>query len=373
MPQRFLTSLHYIQKKLRNKYILWSIITVLAISITILVIVFYDTGTRAKIHGTANETLYKVPESVTLNGMLIQFEEAATTDTVVHYEVSGGSAVQGEDYELFGNSISVPPGKTETTIPLRVVNDQLREPNETITFNIFTESGGTLESSITVTYTILDDDDTNGSYVQGTAVLPAAVPDLQLWLDSRDESTLNLTTNNLTEWKDKSKQNNHFTQPNATYQPAYDAEEKAIVFDGSDDFLSNSDILTTTDFTNQEVTMIAVYKPDNDTQYSVTDTGSSTSGYWRYSSNNHGYFDEFRSKRLEQTPPDMPSSGKHIVTMQSAPGTGTYKIWLDNELKTQKDPEWGVQNDFLIGKGAHGGPLRGNVYALVVYNRALTE
>jgi hypothetical protein len=312
----------------------------------------------------------KVPESVELNGILVALQNPATSDVTVNYQVTGGTAVSGEDYELPNGNVTIPAGKSEATIPIKIINDDVYEPNETIEISL-SNSGGSLVNDSVVKYTILNED-TSGYYVQGAATLPSAVSDLQLWLESRDETTLNLDTGDkVTEWADKSGQNNHFTQTDPNYQPTYDNTDKALIFDGSDDFLSNSDILVSTDFTNQEVTMIAVYEP-NDTNYSLTDTGSSTSGYWRYSGNGNGYFDDFRSVRLESNPTDMPSSGKHVVTMQSDNTANTYKVWLNNDLKTQVTPNWGVQTDFLLGKGG-GGPLNGKVYALALYNRALND
>jgi hypothetical protein len=50
---------------------------------------------------------------------------------------------------------------------------------------------------------------------------PSEIPGLQLWLDAADSSTLTLSGNNISQWRDKSGSNNNATQVNSLIQPTY--------------------------------------------------------------------------------------------------------------------------------------------------------
>lgn len=64
-----------------------------------------------------------------------------------------------------------------------------------------------------------------------------------LWLDASDSSTITIQTG-VSEWRDKSGFNRHFTQSSTTLQPAYQVERfnrlNCIRYDGSNDTLSRT-------------------------------------------------------------------------------------------------------------------------------------
>ena len=74
---------------------------------------------------------------------------------------------------------------------------------------------------------------------------PAALgSDLALWLDAADSSTITLNGSTVSQWNDKSGNARHATQGTAASQPTYSQNQlsgkPAVVFDGTDDFMSVS-------------------------------------------------------------------------------------------------------------------------------------
>jgi hypothetical protein len=64
---------------------------------------------------------------------------------------------------------------------------------------------------------------------------PRFVPNVLLWLDAADSSTLTLSGSNVTEWRDKSGNNLTFTTPGT--QPTYNSTDKAVVFNGTSSYM----------------------------------------------------------------------------------------------------------------------------------------
>ena len=66
--------------------------------------------------------------------------------------------------------------------------------------------------------------------------------DLALWLDAADADTITLNGSNVSQWDDKSGNGRNVSQAVAAQQPAYDAVNKIITFDGSNDYLFNATV-----------------------------------------------------------------------------------------------------------------------------------
>jgi len=62
---------------------------------------------------------------------------------------------------------------------------------------------------------------------------PAELTDLALWLDAADSSTITLNGSTVSQWDDKSGNNNNASQATATLQPSLSGND--IIFDGADD------------------------------------------------------------------------------------------------------------------------------------------
>ena len=79
--------------------------------------------------------------------------------------------------------------------------------------------------------------------------------DLALWLDADDAKTITIHGSHVSQWDDKSGNENHVVQANATQQPRYTAG--LVSFDGSNDQLFASTPILTADNTGT-VTMFSV-------------------------------------------------------------------------------------------------------------------
>ena len=71
---------------------------------------------------------------------------------------------------------------------------------------------------------------------------PAELPNLALWLDAADSSTITLNGSTVSQWNDKSGNARHASQPTAANQPTYTANglngKPVVTFDGSNDFMT---------------------------------------------------------------------------------------------------------------------------------------
>jgi len=73
---------------------------------------------------------------------------------------------------------------------------------------------------------------------------PTFVPDLTLWLDAAAKTSLVLTVSNeVSEWRDKSGQGNHFTQSTTANKPIYNESNIAVEYSTSDHKLDITSLL----------------------------------------------------------------------------------------------------------------------------------
>lgn len=73
---------------------------------------------------------------------------------------------------------------------------------------------------------------------------PGSLPNLKLWLDAADTSTISLSGTSVTQWRDKSDNGYNFGQSTASAQPTSGVTTKnglnVITFDGGDNLISSS-------------------------------------------------------------------------------------------------------------------------------------
>ncbi|MCU0567249.1 MAG: M10 family metallopeptidase C-terminal domain-containing protein, partial [Oculatellaceae cyanobacterium Prado106] len=106
-----------------------------------------------------NVTLALTGSPLAENGGVATVTATLSTPTTVPVVIGlgfGGSATNGVDYTPSANSITIAPGGTIGTITLTGVPDTLTEPNEAITVDIATVTGGTEATPQTVTASIAD-------------------------------------------------------------------------------------------------------------------------------------------------------------------------------------------------------------------------
>lgn len=101
---------------------------------------------------SGNEATISVSLPVTLSG-------PSFLPVEVNYVASAGTAASNVDYTLAAGTLTWSPGETSQSIRLRVIDDSLSEPDETVVVTLSSPNGATLGTA-THTYTILDNDRT---------------------------------------------------------------------------------------------------------------------------------------------------------------------------------------------------------------------
>ena len=168
------------------------------------------------------------------------------------------------------------------------------------------------------------DDDNDG--ISDTVELLSI--DAALWLDASDPSSITKDSNGLvSQWNDKSGNNNHATQGSSGNQPAYqangwDGTKPALYLDGSND---NMTINGT--YTNNSGVAIMVYKPDNDNLYGLFTENRNS---WTLYSNNSSYGSTFRTVRLENVANgQMSSNDPNIYMIEANSSAPIYTMYRD--------------------------------------------
>ena len=96
-------------------------------------------------------------ESVTNVNIPINLSESTGTSTTVDYSISG-TASGSLDYTLANGTLTIPKGETNTNISLPIINDTLKEGDETVIITLSNVVGAILGTNSIFTYTITDDD-----------------------------------------------------------------------------------------------------------------------------------------------------------------------------------------------------------------------
>lgn len=133
---------------------------------------------------TANERDCVLTFNITLSGPYGR-------DVGIHVGTEDGSALSGADYDVVAGTVVVPAGEIESTVYVRLIDDNLRESEETLVL-LLSEESGTLHLPSTATGTIVDDDRGEGSrtvsdlyagWWQSCAIVSG---ELYCWGSSRD-------------------------------------------------------------------------------------------------------------------------------------------------------------------------------------------
>lgn len=124
----------------------------------------------------------------TLTFWLSDFSEKPINATL---EVTGGTAVSGSDYQLLSNSLSITPYGGFSSATIRIVNDAVEEPDETIEFTVVDAVNCTPAESPLV-FTIRNDDFTDPNGDADGDGMPYGY-ELQFGLNPyRDDATLDI-------------------------------------------------------------------------------------------------------------------------------------------------------------------------------------
>jgi hypothetical protein len=97
-------------------------------------------------------------ESVTSVDLPISILFASYQDTTVSYTVTGGTATSTDDFVLASGTATITAGTTSTNISLSIIDDTLKEINETVIVELSSPVNSTLGVNTIYTYTITDND-----------------------------------------------------------------------------------------------------------------------------------------------------------------------------------------------------------------------
>ncbi|MDB9841369.1 autotransporter domain-containing protein [Gammaproteobacteria bacterium] len=98
-------------------------------------------------------------ESVTSAGITLELSAASGQNVTVNYAVTGTASGSGTDYTLSSGTATINAGETTGTITIAsIVNDLMKEANETVILTLSSPGNATLGSDDIHTYTITDDD-----------------------------------------------------------------------------------------------------------------------------------------------------------------------------------------------------------------------
>ena len=90
-------------------------------------------------------------------GIAVTLSQTSSVPVTVDYRVIGGTAPASR-YSLPPGTLVIPPKNSVALIPLKIINDGMVEPPQTIRVALFNPTNATLDAIKIHTYTILDDD-----------------------------------------------------------------------------------------------------------------------------------------------------------------------------------------------------------------------
>mgnify|MGYP001085340912 CR=1 FL=1 len=97
-------------------------------------------------------------ESVTPVNLSVSLSASYVETVTVDFAVTGGTAVNPDDFTIAASPLTFNPGVTQQDIVITVVDDGEVEPDETIEVTLSNPSNATLGANTVHTYTILDND-----------------------------------------------------------------------------------------------------------------------------------------------------------------------------------------------------------------------
>ncbi len=100
----------------------------------------------------------KGSESKTLVSVQVSLSATINVPVTVEYQVTDISATNGVDYTLTNGTLTIPAGKRNAYINPVVVNDTLKEPNESFRIKLVNPVNALLGAQTTYTYTITNND-----------------------------------------------------------------------------------------------------------------------------------------------------------------------------------------------------------------------
>lgn len=212
----------------------------------------------------------------------------------------------------------------------------------------------------------LDDDEIYAEYVNtknqyggDTLDLPVT-SGLYLWLDASDATTFTLATNNVTEWRDKSGNNRHYTQATSTAQPLRNNTRNGrsiVTFDGTK-MMSPATALA--NFANG--TIIVVAKPSGTGYHCFYDSSTNYPMLW---------YRPDLTLELDAAIAVSPTLYNNNTWFYSVQTTGTRNEWHLNGIYqgTGRTPGSGA---LVLWNRSNGQYFNGDFAEILVYDRTLS-
>jgi hypothetical protein len=185
----------------------------------------------------------------------------------------------------------------------------------------------------------------------------------------------------ISQWTDRSGNNNHATQSTSSLCPIYDP----VGFNGlpvakllNSRWMNMPNCLS--DSWGQASLFILYNLTDTTQHFSAMHTGSNSSGQFWGTNNGLGftsYFGEFRTNRFEATPGanQISVAGQALIEVFSGVGANTYIINRNTSNKLTSNPAWAVSATPYIGRSAESSGFRlfnGDIAEIAIINRTPT-
>jgi len=207
-----------------------------------------------------------------------------------------------------------------------------------------------------------------------TFVNPTSFPNCHLWLQG-DAITNIANGSSFSIWKssDPAARTITATSGSPTLQRNAYNGHSVVRFDGATRFVADN---MGGSYTG--ATLFVMFKPNNDTEYSILSTGAS-GGQWRRKEDGQGFWSVFLNRYLDAQPPApaMPTTGWHSLTARV--NTNNIVLRVDNVEKTNIDmPQYTnftTGTKWLIGGAFEnfGENFTGDIAEIIVYKTDLTS
>ncbi len=211
---------------------------------------------------------------------------------------------------------------------------------------------------------------------------PRSLGSLVLWLDASDSSTLTFATGaKISQWADKSGNNNHFYQATGLRQPSYTAtginNKPSITFDGSLTYMTCDSSLITA---KTNWTMLLAIKADSvfaNTRYVFVcgDVGTGIGFSYNGNSVANPQKKEIYFAGLGFLADDSQTTNSEIwainrnTTISSHFTNGVYQTTVDDNANPINTP---INHTYIGGVGLTTNLFGGNISDVLVYNRYLS-
>lgn len=214
---------------------------------------------------------------------------------------------------------------------------------------------------------------------------PKQLPNLALWLDAADASTLTLSSTNVTQWNDKSANALNVSQGNSSNQPGYVAgaqNGKGVVYFHSNKVLSRASVSSGLLASASECTLFVVQKYNTPAHNSTTFyfpgvTDGLLNFNWSWSDGN--CFSDFANGsggRKYGAAPGAFNNAYHILTYQRR-SDGTMALRMDGTsfVSGSVTGSFGQARTatLSIGAQANSNYLDGYIGEIILYRAALSE